>query len=156
MPMSAIASQYHAALAMLRQAIEGCSDALWLDAAYKNSAWNIAYHTLFYTQLYLSASEDSFRAPALHQQNYNEFGAWPEPYTRHQMLALLDELDAQVERRVAELPLEQPSGFPWLPFSRLELHLYNIRHIMLHTGELAERLGAHGAFEVGWVSCAPA
>ena len=37
-------------------------------------------------------------------------------------------------------------------FSVLELHLYNLRHIQQHTGELYERLGASGLADLGWVS----
>ncbi|MBG0788360.1 MAG: hypothetical protein H0S79_24995, partial [Anaerolineaceae bacterium] len=44
-----IKSQYKAALAMLRQAIEKCPEALWTDASYQNPFWRVAYHTLIYT-----------------------------------------------------------------------------------------------------------
>lgn len=33
--------------------------------------------------------------------------------------------------------LERESGFPRLPFSRGELHVYNIRHLQHHTGQLS-------------------
>ena len=48
---SAIKGQYHAALAMLRQAIERCPDDLWVSAAYPNRSWRMAYHTIYYTHL---------------------------------------------------------------------------------------------------------
>jgi len=44
-----IVSQYKASLAMLRDAIERCSEALWNDARHKPPFWRIAYHVLFYT-----------------------------------------------------------------------------------------------------------
>lgn len=47
--------------------------------------------------------------------------------------------------------LHAESGFYWLPFDKLELQFYNIRHIQQHTGEHCERLGAYGEIEVGWV-----
>lgn len=42
----------------------------------------------------------------------------------------------------AETPdsLAAPSGFSWRPFSRGELHLYNLRHIQHHTGALSAYL----------------
>ena len=43
------------------------------------------------------------------------------------------------------------SGFSWLPFGKLELQFYSIRHVQHHTGELCERLGTTGDIEVGWV-----
>jgi hypothetical protein len=149
---AAVISQYHAALGMLHQAIEGCSDALWLDKSYANVSWNIAYHALFYTHLYLSSSEAAFTAWCGHRNYYHEFGNWPEPYTKTQVLEYLVFCLEMVDRQVEAIEMDTPSGFGWLPFSRLELHLYNIRHIMLHTGELAERLGAHGAVQVAWVA----
>jgi hypothetical protein len=36
--------------------------------------------------------------------------------------------------------LDAASGFDWLPFNRFELHLYNMRHLQHHTGQLTERL----------------
>ena len=61
-----------------------------------------------------------------------------------------------MEEQVDSLDLEAESGFYWLPFDKLELQIYNIRHIQQHTGELCERLGARGDIEVGWVGTKPA
>ena len=47
-------------------------------------------------------------------------------------------------------------GFYWLPFNKLELQFYNIRHIQQHTGELYERLGTRENIELDWVSIQPA
>jgi hypothetical protein len=52
--------------------------------------------------------------------------------------------------------LEAESGFYWLPFDKLELQFYNIRYLQQHTGELCERLGAHGELQVQWVGMKPA
>ena len=49
------------------------------------------------------------------------------------------------------MDLEAQSGFYWLPFGKLELQFYNIRHTQQHTGELCERLGATGDIEVAWI-----
>jgi len=54
--------------------------------------------------------------------------------------------------QVAAMDLQAESGFHWLPFNKLELQVYNIRHLQQHTGELCERLGAHGEIEVAWVA----
>jgi hypothetical protein len=58
----------------------------------------------------------------------------------------------EVERRVPQLNLESESGFDWLPFGKLELQLYNIRHLQQHTGELMERLGARADIRIDWVA----
>ena len=36
--------------------------------------------------------------------------------------------------------LAGPSGFEWLKFTRAETHVYNIRHIQHHTGQLGAYL----------------
>jgi hypothetical protein len=46
---------------------------------------------------------------------------------------------------------EAESGFYWLPMNKLELQIYNIRHLQQHTGELMERLGSRAGVEVDWV-----
>jgi len=55
---------------------------------------------------------------------------------------------------VPELDLEVASGFHWLPYTKLELQFYSIRHLQQHTGELMERLGPL-AEKVDWVGSRP-
>jgi hypothetical protein len=38
---------------MLRGAIDACPATLWTSDRYVNPFWQVAYHTLFYTHLYL-------------------------------------------------------------------------------------------------------
>ena len=45
---SALKSQYHAALAMLREPIERCPDDLWFSRSHPNPFWWGAYHALYY------------------------------------------------------------------------------------------------------------
>ena len=153
-PKQAIQSQYRASLAMLRQAIEKCPEALWVDTSYSNPFWRVAYHTLIYTHFYLSPTEADFVPWEKHKAGLQLLGSSaPEakPYGQSEVLDYLALCLGQVEVQVAALDLEAASGFDWLPFDKLELQFYNIRHIMQHTGELCERLGAHGEVEVGWV-----
>ena len=69
---------------MLRQAIERCPDSLWANdesGKYDNAFWQIAYHTLYYTHLYLSVDAESFEPWEHHQtfiQDLDEFRAPPE------------------------------------------------------------------------------
>ena len=58
---------------------------------------------------------------------------------------------AAVVAAESQASLAGESGFPWLPFPRLELHLYNIRHVQHHTGQLIACLRRSGARGVGWV-----
>ena len=154
-------SQYLAALAMLRQAVTRCPESLWDDPADKNRFWHVAYHALFYTHLYLQGSEQEFLPWVKHRKDYQFIGPlpWPphrqpeigEPFTKEDVLAYLDVCRQQVDEKLRQLELDTESGFSWLPFSKLELQLYNIRHIQQHTGELMERLGTRANIDVDWI-----
>ena len=150
----AIKSQYRASLAMLRQAIELCPDGLWEDASYANPFWRVAYHAIFYTHLYLHATHDDIVPWEKHQEGMRLLGpSAPEvkTYSKAEVLDYLAFCLAGMEEQVDALDQEAESGFDWIPFGKLELQFYNIRHVQQHTGELCERLGAHGEIEVKWV-----
>ena len=150
-----IKSQYYAALEMLNQAIEACPESLWDDPGYESPFWHIAYHVLFYTHLYLQPTEQDFRPWEKQQDGYRSLASVKEregePYSKEDLLAYLQLCRGQVEEQVTAVDLQDESGFHWLPFDKLELQFYNIRHIQQHTGELYERLGAAGGPELRWV-----
>lgn len=165
-PRPVIQSQYRAALEMLRQAIDACPDALWAaPTTHPQSAfWRVAYHAVFYAHLYLQPREEDFRPWPGHRLESNFLGPlpWPphdlpapcDPYAKADVLAYLDTLAGDVGSVVGALDLEGESGFHWLPFGKLELQLYSIRHVQQHAGELSERLAAEG-IELDWVGARP-
>jgi hypothetical protein len=156
-----IISQYQAALEMLKQAITKCPDALWDNPGDKTRFWHIAYHALFYTHLYLQDTEPDFTPWSKHRPEYQFLGQtpWPphlppqigEPFSQETELEYLAFCQAQVAERVPQLDLHAASGFDWLPFSKLELQFYTLRHLQQHTGELMERLGTRAGVDVDWV-----
>lgn len=162
---SVIQSQYHASIEMLAQVIEKCPPELWNREEDKNKFWHLAYHALFYTHLYLSISEEEFTPWELHRPDYHSMGRQPdppyaepqigEPYTREVILQYLELLRSSIDEMVNAVDLHAESGFHWLPFSKLELQFYNIRHLMQHTGELAERLGSASQMEINWIGMRP-
>ena len=134
--------------------IEKCPEVLWTDASYQNPFWRLAYHTLIYTHFYLSPREEDFVPWDKFQKDLQLLGReipGTRIYSRAELLDFLTLVLDQVEIKVEALDLDTESGFDWLPFNKLELQFYNIRHIQQHTGELCERLGAHGEVEVAWV-----
>ena len=74
-----------------------------------------------------------------------------DPYTKADVLEYITFCEQQVDDVVDTLDLAGPSGFDWLPFDKLELQFYSIRHLQLHTGELCERLWDRAQIEVSWV-----
>jgi hypothetical protein len=154
---NAICSQYHAALDMLQQAVEKCPDARWNHPGDANKFWQVVYHTLFFTDLYLHQRREDFRPWAHSRRQYEQLSKQPspqlEPYGKEEMQDYLNYVRRQVDEKLMEIDLEaDSSGFHWLPFGKLELQIYNIRHIQQHTGELMERLGACEGIEVDWVA----
>jgi hypothetical protein len=159
---SSISSQYLASLEMLKQTLSQCPESIWNSPDDKTKFWRIAYHALFYTHLYLQDTLQVFRPWSLHREEYQFLGPLPrpphaapkigEPYDKETVLDYLAFCQRQVTERVPHLDFEAESGFEWLPFNKLELQIYNIRHLQQHTGELMERLGTRANIELDWVA----
>ncbi len=156
-----IQSQYLASLEMLKEAITTCPDAMWDNPEDKNRFWHLAYHALFFTHLYLQPTEKDFLPWEKHQDQMQFMGqlsespdeepAAGEAYSKEALLEYLAVCQQQVVTLVPGLDLDSESGFYWLPFGKLELQFYNIRHLQHHTGELCERLGHRAQVDVKWV-----
>jgi hypothetical protein len=156
-----IISQYQASLEMLKQTINRCPAELWSNPGDQTQFWRIAYHALFYTHLYLQDSAQTFTPWIKHCEDYQLLGpldALPrigEPYDQATVLEYLAFCQQQVTEKVAGLKPDAPSGFDWLPFDKLELQLYTIRHLQQHAGELMERLGTRAGVMIDWVGMKP-
>jgi len=152
----ALKSQYHASLAMLREAIDTCPAELWTSDGYTNRFWHVAYHVLFYTHFYLQPSEADFVPWERHRDELNRFerepgAAAPTPYTVEEMRAYWTFVDSAVDATVERLDLAAPtSGFWWYEMSKLEHQLVNLRHLQHHTGQLIDRLRQHSGRGVEW------
>ena len=142
-----IQSQYLAALAMLRQAIEKCPEAVWYDTNEKFKIWSKAYHTVFFVHFYLQDAEQDFVPWEKHHDPDGDL-----PFTKDEVLEYLTFARQQVLERVPVTDLDAESGFHWYPVNKLELQFINIRHIQQHTGELYECLGIRENMEdLRWV-----
>jgi uncharacterized damage-inducible protein DinB len=139
-----VISQFEAALAMLNQCIAACPPEHWEGKIANGSFRWAAYHTLFFADLYLSPTEETFKRRDLHQRGGDEAGEEAAPgLSKEDTLAyvplvrqkLLDTLAAETAESLAG-----PSGFSWRKFPRAEIHLYNIRHIQHHAGQMSAYL----------------
>lgn len=147
-----IRCQYQASLEMLKQAVAQCPDGMWNDSAYRNAFWQVAYHALFYTHLYLYPGREKFVRWEKHRRGLHEMKPGEEPYSKAEILEYCEIVRQQIDQVVPASDLDAPSGFNWLPFNRLETHFYNMRHLMQHIGELSERLGVAAKIDVSWVT----
>ena len=142
-----IQSQYLAALAMLKQAIEKCPQNVWYDQNQKFKVWSKAYHTVFFVHFYLQDAEKDFIPWEKHHDPDGDI-----PFTQDEVLEYLTFARKQVIERVPVTDLDAESGFHWYPVNKLELQFINIRHIQQHTGELYECLGIRENIEdLRWV-----
>ena len=161
---TALKRQYHAALAMLRDAIEKCPEDLWDDGdAHDVPFWRVAYHTLYFTHLYLHPSLDAFRPWTHHREDFHDL-PWPpgsgtritNPYSKAQVVEYWSIVDGFVDGAVDRMALDGLSGIPWhATMPKLEHQLHNLRHIAHHTGILSGRIRAATGALVEWVRPKP-
>jgi uncharacterized damage-inducible protein DinB len=145
---------------MLNQCVESCPPEHWEGRIASATFRQIAYHTLFHVDLYLSPSEQAFEQRERYRRgNERSDTGWRAGLTRDETLSYAAICRQKaVETLASETPesLERVSGFSWLPFSRGELHLYNIRHVQHHTGQLSAYLrrmveSLRGVESLDWV-----
>ncbi|HRK20961.1 MAG TPA: DinB family protein [Fimbriimonadaceae bacterium] len=159
----ALAGQYHAGLAMLRQCIDRCPDDLWVSGSHPRTYWRIAYHAIFYTHLYLMPNLEAFKP--WEKAIENDASLWDddpdgvppaEPvYTKEEMLGYLDQVDAQIDGWVEGLDLDAlHTGFDWYPIPKLDHQLMNLRHVQGHLGQLSELMMARG-IDIDWIAVPP-
>jgi hypothetical protein len=136
-----LTNQYEAALTMLRRCIEGCPDEHWESKIAQGTFRWVAYHTLFFTDLYLSPSNDAFELRDFHQHGGDEREPFPAPgLSKEETLAYIPLCRQKAIDSVAaetETSLAGPSGFFWYEIARSEMHLVNIRHVQHHTGQMS-------------------
>jgi hypothetical protein len=155
---AALTGQYHAALAMLKQAIEQCPDGLWTGSSQGVPFWRVAYHTLYYTDMYLQPDEAAFRRWQLHRDGCQTLPspadslAPADPYTKDDLLRYLQLCDDAVDEDVQKLDLSaSQSGFSWHKMPKLHHQLHNLRHLQHHTALLSGRLRQTRGTDIRWV-----
>ena len=160
---NAMAGQFRAGLAMLRECVERCPDDLWSATVDKppRTFWRIAYHAAFYTHFYLAQTQSDFTPWSKHVRHavmtFADEGQELPPegtvYTQADVMGFIDHLSDRIDGMLDALDLASPeSGFPWYPdFPKLDHVLLTLRHLGVHVGQLQELLFARGV-EPDWVS----
>lgn len=159
----AIARQYHAAFAMLRQVIEDCPEDLWVWGKHPRTFWRVAYHAIYYADMYLSQTEADFVPWEKARERVSDVwdddpdGVPPElpPYAKSELIEYVDHVDAGLDSRIMALDLETADpGFHWYSIPKLDHVMMNFRHLQHHVGQLNEHL--HGRdLEIRWYGRLP-
>jgi uncharacterized damage-inducible protein DinB len=149
-------SQFGAAIDMLENAMRACPKELWYDRSRRPEFWYVAFHTLFFLDLYLSEGEEGFSPPApFTLDEMDTAGIFPErPYTEAELFSYLTHGRDKCRRVIADLTVAralQRCGFSWLELSVTELLLYNMRHVQHHAAQLNMLIRQAGGTPPRWV-----
>jgi hypothetical protein len=157
-----IKCQYLAALETLKKVVDGAPDAfLFADRSDGVPPWQVAVHAYWFTGLYLSQDWPSYVPSSVHRaENHlwspipwenNRAPEWAAAATRAELQQMDQLLRDSLDERITIIPLYAASGFPWIPTSRLEVHIYNVRHLQHHAAQLISRLRRFNGGEVAWM-----
>ena len=157
-----LTSQFQAALCTLNACIARCPEAAW-DAPIGNLKFcQVAFHTLFFADLYLghdvkSLSRQPFhRAHADYFRNYEELEdrmvqlLYDKPTTLAYVQHVREKSAQAIAAETQESLMTRP-GFEWLKFSRAEVYGYNTRHLQHHAAQLSLRLRIDHKIEIPWI-----
>lgn len=155
---TSIWQQFGAAIDTLNEAIDLCPDPLWTVALWKDPEdaaygqfWFIAYHTLYWLDLFLTGSREGFVPPAPFIK-----GKLPEqPYSKADVLTYLKECRHKARATIESLTDEkayQICTFEWMEPTYLELQLYSMRHVQEHAAQLNLALGQRDLPASDWIA----
>ena len=155
-------SQHQAALATLQKCVELCPEDCWNQKVANLPISTVAFHTLFWTDMYLERNTEHLQDQEFHKSNSEIFGEYEElnferqvqTYTRAHVVSYLEfcrDKAAKVISAETEESFAEKSGFEWLDCSRAEVHVYSTRHIQHHASQISLRLRIDHGAEIPWV-----
>ncbi len=154
---TSIWQQFGASIDYLAATINACPDSLWLASLWQTpdkppefaQFWYVAYHTLFWLDLYLTGTEEGFLPSqpfTLIEQDDN--GPLPERvYTKDELQVYLHDCRQRCHATIEALTdeaIQRRCLFSWGECSFLELLIYNVRHVHGHASQLNMLLGQNG------------
>jgi hypothetical protein len=133
--------QLGASIDALAKAIEVCPTGLWEDRSRNPEYWYLAYHTIFWLDLYLEDFPDNYHPPAPYGlEELDPAGLLPPTvYTQEQMLSFLAHGRARARRVLGSLTEQQgraPYRFGNVDLTVTEKFLYTMRHVQHHTAQM--------------------
>lgn len=155
-----LVGQFHAALSMFNDCVSRCPAEQWENNVGNYPFWNVAYHTLFYVDFYLSPNEQSFSPQGFHRENSEHFvpphervipddpydQATLRGYVQHCKRRAIESIESETSESLAGT-----SGFSWYKIPRSEFHLNNIRHLQHHAAQMSLHLRNSSDVDVRWV-----
>ena len=160
--------QFGAAIDDLGNTIGACPDELWRTRLWGHPEhqehqeerpefsqfWYIAYHALFWLDLYLTGTEEGFVPPAPFTLSEWETDTPPPGvYTREELGSYLDHCRRKCQATIEGMTDDEAQRlcrFGWGQIGFAELLLYNLRHVQSHAAELKLLLGQKSVAVPGW------
>ena len=162
---NSIWQQFGAAIDMLDNALSVCPTDLWQEQVWHipdeptgfTEFWYLAYHTLFWLDLYLAGAVEDFVPPApFTLDELDPAGLLPErPYTKDELRTYLAHCRHKCQATIEALTAERAAHlctFGRRELSFVEMLLYNMRHVQEHAAQLSLFLGQQRGLAVGWVA----
>lgn len=145
--------QFGASLDMMENTLKACPEDIWSG---KSEFWYIAYHTLFYTDYYLSKDPSDFMPPEPYTlSEFDPEGIMPDRiYSKEELIHYLHFIKDKCRNRLLTDDLnDSESRFidSRKNFPTLEIMIYNIRHVHHHVGQLNIWLRQHANLPSRWV-----
>ena len=158
----ATTNQYIAALLTLKKCVQQCPEHLWNAPVVNLKYSQVVFHALFFTDVYLGPNLAALREQTFHRDNPDFFADYEEledrppvrAYSKPQLELYVRHCDVKARDVLAletEDELAAEAGFDWLPFSRAEVHVSNVRHLQHHAAQLSLHLNQRTGAGVGWV-----
>jgi hypothetical protein len=151
------------AIDALENSLKACPAELWESSMWNDRAmdrkfsqfWYVAYHALFYLDLYLSGSVEGFMPPASFTlDELDPAGVFPERvYTKDELLSYLNFCRQKcnfVFANLTDKKAGQRCKFDWLEMSFVELQMDNMRHVQEHAAQLNMFLGQQAGIPSRW------
>ena len=149
--------QFGASLDMLENAIDACPDEVWGSESGFQEFWYIAYHTLFWTDLYLHGPVEGFQPPKpFGLEELDPKGAFPNRiYTKEELIGYAGHCRNRLRAILADITDGRfneviEHGKRAMPYE--ELLWYNMRHVQHHAAQLNLLLRQAGASVPRWIS----
>ena len=153
--------QFGAAFDMFENALRECSTELWgrrmwVQYPEFSEFWYVAYHTLFWVDLYLGGSDKDFQPPPPFTTGELEAGMLPpRQYSKDELLAYLEHCRQKCRVTIEALTDErarQVCKFAWGELCFAELQVDNLRHVQEHGAQLSLFLGQQQGSGARWVA----
>lgn len=133
--------QFGASIDSIKQSIEHCPDSLWSDTSRDPQYWYLAFHTIFWLDLYMQDTGEAYRPPEpFGLEELDPAGLLPpRVYSKQELLAFLVHARANAKQALHRLTEELSTHLYHYGNTHItvaEKFLYNMRHCQHHAAQM--------------------